>query len=61
MTAKIEFATTIINMLLTTAEVVASPTEADPPLTWNPLRQPIQVIIIAKTPLFRKPQKMSKR
>ena len=61
MTAKIESDKIIKKILLTTAEVVALPTEAAPPLTLNPLRQPIQAIRKAKTALLKNPQKISKR
>jgi hypothetical protein len=50
----------IRKMLLTTAEVVASPTPAAPPRTRNPRKQPIQEIRKAKTALFRTPRKTSK-
>lgn len=36
--------TVITKMQVTTAEVVARPTPSAPPLTWNPLKQPMEAI-----------------
>jgi len=41
MTENTESHNIIKKMLLTTADVVACPTDAAPPLTWKPLKQPI--------------------
>ena len=60
-TATIESKAMIKKILLTTAEVVAWPTAAAPPLTRNPLKQPIQDMRSAKTPLLMIPKKISKR
>ena len=60
-TAKIESKAMIKKILLTTAEVVAWPTEAAPPLTRNPLKQPIQDMRSAKTPLLKISQKNVKK